>query len=439
MMQPIVAARRAPATVKIIGISTGILVLVIVLGVALYFLLRPTPQKLLTACIDTYKGIDAMSMQGNITSGIEMMGMKMNMEGTVKLKLKRPNFYYEGQRLNIPIFGSMERVTICDGKNLYVQMPFFKQTVKRDAPKDLAGIERLSWEIELETQATSGSSSAGSKDVPGITEPKLISGIDVRRGIRVLELKDKEIVSGVKCYVISVEFTDGSKQTIWMGARDRLIWKSEISYKLQSETPFGKFEVPMTASVTWTTIKVNPQFGTGEFAYKLPAGFKFVAKFERPKFRMPRAGLGVRARARSRKGLIGKPAPDWTLTSLDGRTYKLSNLRGKPVVMEFFATWCQPCREELPEMQKLWNKYRAKGLRIFGISTEPRDTVAPFVKELKLTFPVLLDADASVHNKYNVLPIPRTVFIDGKGIVREDFEGLPSPEQLSEALRKIGL
>lgn len=150
-------------------------------------------------------------------------------------------------------------------------------------------------------------------------------------------------------------------------------------------------------------------------------------------------GPAAKVRTRSREGLIGKSAPDWALTSLDGRAYKLSKLRGKLVVLGFFATWHQLCREKLPEIQKLWDKYRAKGVHIFGISAEPRDIVAPFVKEHKLTFPVLLDTDASVHIKYDVLSIPRTVFIDRKGIVREDLEGPASLEQLSKALHKCGL
>jgi len=116
----------------------------------------------------------------------------------------------------------------------------------------------------------------------------------------------------------------------------------------------------------------------------------------------------------------GHAAPDFALKTLEGKTLRLSELRGKKVVLiNFWATWCPPCRLEMPTMQKIYSEYKGKGFEILAINIEPdaHDEIHEFMKELRLTFPVLLDADMKVARKYRINGLPASVLIDRKGTI----------------------
>jgi peroxiredoxin len=117
---------------------------------------------------------------------------------------------------------------------------------------------------------------------------------------------------------------------------------------------------------------------------------------------------------------VGSEAPDFTLQSLDGKEVKLSDLRGKPVMLNFWATWCPPCRQEIPTIRDAYKEKGESNYEVLGIATQSdRATVEAFAKELGINFPVLPDADNRVTSDlYHVLPIPTSFFIDKDGIIR---------------------
>ena len=126
-------------------------------------------------------------------------------------------------------------------------------------------------------------------------------------------------------------------------------------------------------------------------------------------------------------------APDFTLQSITGETYRLSDLRGQAVVINLWATWCPPCRAEMPALQKMYEEYKAQGLVILAVNSTVQDTasaVAPFAAEYGLTFPILLDETGSVTSAYQVRSLPSSYFIDRKGIVRQVIIGGPMSEAL---------
>jgi peroxiredoxin len=113
-------------------------------------------------------------------------------------------------------------------------------------------------------------------------------------------------------------------------------------------------------------------------------------------------------------------APDFTLKDMSGKEIKLSALRGKPVMINFWATWCPPCRDEIPVITSMYNETHTSGnYEILGVATQSDDsTVRAFSDELKMNFPLLPDVDSRVVSLYHVLPIPTTFFIDKDGIIR---------------------
>ena len=109
-------------------------------------------------------------------------------------------------------------------------------------------------------------------------------------------------------------------------------------------------------------------------------------------------------------------APAFSLPDLTGKKIQLKDYRGKLVFLNFFATWCGPCREEMPGMERLFRAYRDKGLVVLAVNMEQgAKTVRPFVQELKLSFPVLLDAEGSVTHDYGIRALPVSFLVGRDG------------------------
>ncbi len=112
-------------------------------------------------------------------------------------------------------------------------------------------------------------------------------------------------------------------------------------------------------------------------------------------------------------------AREFTVASPDGRSVKLADYSGKVVFLNFWATWCLPCREEMPTMERLYQRFKERGLVILAISVdaEGAQVVIPFVKEHKLTFPIGLDPEMTLAERYRVRAIPSSFLVDKKGHV----------------------
>lgn len=132
---------------------------------------------------------------------------------------------------------------------------------------------------------------------------------------------------------------------------------------------------------------------------------------------------------------VGQKAPNFKLMDLNGKQVSLASLKGKGVVLNFWATWCSPCRAELPDFQK--EHRRGKKYRVVTVNLrENKKTVQNFVKKGKYTFPVLLDTKGQAANLFKVRGIPTTYFIDKNGIVREVVVGALSGTQLRQKIKK---
>jgi peroxiredoxin len=111
-----------------------------------------------------------------------------------------------------------------------------------------------------------------------------------------------------------------------------------------------------------------------------------------------------------------KQAADFTVSLLGGGTLKLKGQRGKPVMVNFWATWCAPCREEMPAMERLYLEHRERGFVLLAVSVDSdASLVTPFLERYKLTFPVALDANMDLANTYGVRALPASFLIDRNG------------------------
>ena len=133
-------------------------------------------------------------------------------------------------------------------------------------------------------------------------------------------------------------------------------------------------------------------------------------------------------------------APDFTLKAEDGRTYRLSGYRGKVVILNFWATWCPPCREEMPSMERAWKKIKAKGIVILAVNIgEDEDTIFEFTGTYPVSFPLPMDRHGTVIKKYPVIGLPTTFIINPKGMVTHQVIGTREWDhpQLLEQLYKM--
>lgn len=134
-----------------------------------------------------------------------------------------------------------------------------------------------------------------------------------------------------------------------------------------------------------------------------------------------------------------RQAARFTLRDLDGKQWSLDELRGRVVLVNFWATWCPPCQRELPDLEAAWREFRAKGLVILAISDEDPELVRGYLASHPVTFPILLDPSKNVQEEFVVPGIPMTLLYDKRGkLVAQAFDR-PSPEGLRHMLRKAGV
>jgi peroxiredoxin len=132
----------------------------------------------------------------------------------------------------------------------------------------------------------------------------------------------------------------------------------------------------------------------------------------------------------------GNLAPDFTLKDLSGRSVQLSSLKGKVVLVNFWATWCPPCREEIPSMVRLNQAMQGKAFQMLAVSIDEggKDAVASFFKKGGVTLPALLDSDGKVARRYGTTGVPETFVVDAKGVIMKKVIGgmdWSSPEVLA--------
>jgi peroxiredoxin len=122
--------------------------------------------------------------------------------------------------------------------------------------------------------------------------------------------------------------------------------------------------------------------------------------------------------------LEGQKAPDFTLTTLDGKKVQLSRLKGKVVLLDFWASWCGPCRRSMPHLQETYSQYKDKGLVVVGINVDKEQGKAKeFLSGLTVAYPLALDPTSKVLGSYQVMQMPTAFLIDKKGVIRHKIVG----------------
>lgn len=122
--------------------------------------------------------------------------------------------------------------------------------------------------------------------------------------------------------------------------------------------------------------------------------------------------------------LVGKKAPEFTLKDMNDKAVSLSPLKGNVVLISFWATWCPPCRDEMPSLNRLYREFRNRGLAIVAVSTDrSASPVKDFLGKTPVDFPVLMDSDSKVARQFKVFSLPTTFLLDRNGVIVQKYLG----------------
>ncbi len=230
---------------------------------------------------------------------------------------------------------------------------------------------------------------------------------------------------------LTTELDSTYRVRLWIGEDDFLIRKAMfrmrttgLAESMPEEMRSMMQDMTMHLEEKHLGIAINPSFSEEIFTFKPPEDTELVE----------RSGQLGRRRPPSRpidtSELVGQGAPNFILEDLNGNEVRLTDFKGKVLIVDFWATWCGPCRQEIPIFVTLQSQYASRGFSMIGISTdEDPEVVRSFAKEYKMNYPSLM-ADARIRRAYGVnTAIPTTFVIDGKGTIRYRYVGVP-PDQL---------
>ncbi|HEX8939364.1 MAG TPA: TlpA disulfide reductase family protein [Candidatus Limnocylindrales bacterium] len=134
---------------------------------------------------------------------------------------------------------------------------------------------------------------------------------------------------------------------------------------------------------------------------------------------------------------VGQVPPDFTAMTADGKTVRLSDLKGKPVWLNFGATWCQDCRSEVPDVEAAWQKYQGQGLVLVAVYQDDAASAADYVRRVGITYRMAVDADTAIASRYDILGIPTHVFIGRDGTVKAFRIGGLKPDDIDRYVQDV--
>jgi len=445
---------------------------------------EPSPEQIWEDVLETYASAEDYSAQGKLRFEYAFFHTVVR-EETV---YQRPNKLWLWEEYEGLGYRGVDE-TICDGKRLYNRrVPMHEYTEQR-APTTVAGIEQALSEKPVEAGRI-------------VTIPMLLSGTDLSEAVEGVALERAGRYRGQAVHILEVTLSSGHSQVFWVGVDDHLIhkWTYRVDFEVMleemrdemgeilktleeeeaeeedaesgdetddegedeeeldidallegvREDMAGQFESlkePITAR--FSKVRVNEGVPGPLFKFGLRYGDRRVSALS-----LAETGGGMAGRRSEDAGpapevdepdLTGQEAPDFTLMGLDGNELTLSELRGKPVLLDFWASWCPPCCRELPHVQELHDEYGPKGLQIVAVSCDGAiEDAKTAAEEMGLTFTILWqdpdsEQSAAIDEAYEITGIPRLVLIDGEGTIVADVTGYHEKPDLVELLERVGL
>lgn len=363
-------------------------------------------EELLAKASEAYRNLKSYHFEGVMVyeAETEAMQERIKVETPIVMAAVRPG------RLRDEF--KRKTLTVSDGRSTWVYSARLNQYAKRKAAA-LAG----DGTVELET----GFMSKYWRMTEGLKQAKVLRE-------EVVELEGK----AAECYVVEASYEPAAESSnfealpklFWIDKKRHIVLKDVSGVVIKSPQPGAARHLRQTTM--FSIARINEPVADDLFAFNVPEGAREADELNLP---------GMREATTDRN-----EAADFTLKGLDGKETSLKSLRGKVVLLDFWASWCAPCREELPKVERLHRELKDKGLVVLGINVgESAETAREFVRKYGLTFTTLLDPYKEVTNRYRAMAIPLTVVIDRDGKISSYNIGLQSESGLRDALRKAGI
>jgi len=248
--------------------------------------------------------------------------------------------------------------------------------------------------------------------------------------------EDTATVNGkiVKTYVVDVLYDSTVVPAMAQAKPKRVLIDQKTFIVVGDETTIQRSHpaldkpIQIQQKARFTSVRWNVAPPDSLFAFKVPEGATRVAQ------------IGPAQQEEPESELTGQPAGDFTLPDLKGVKRALSSHKGSVVLLDFWATWCGPCRREMPIIATLHERYAKKGLVVYGVNcSETQAKAKAFVEKYGYNFPQLLDKDGSVQTAYQITAIPTVFIVDKEGTIRAHLVGGRSEKELVAALERAGL
>ena len=390
--------------------------------------ISPEAQKILDQMKTAYAGLTSLELAGTTSFDSDISGKTGHESDSFTGSFAAPNKFRHEMKGNM-IAGST-------GEKAYVFSVEDNSYVQKDAPKARVAVgdaPKAIWDVvtmQDPSLALALAVDAGENLVDGATAfaiagSKEIPAVDVEKGTEIKKADDVKL--GDKSFAAIKLSNTGGDFTFLIDPESHLLRQVVID-----QTKFlrhiGQPDVKKALiTVDYSTSTTPAKLTDTQFAWTPPAGARELTA----------AAMAKEDGDGAANALVGKPAPAFKLKDLNGKEVSLADQKGSVVIVDFWATWCGPCVQALPHLNKLYEDKKAAGLKVLAVSVDDeKEKVAPFVAAKKLTMTVLFDNDEQkVAEKYGVQGIPQTVVIGKDGTVKKVFVGFgPGTE---EEMRKI--
>ena len=346
---------------------------------------------MLTRVVNRYQQLKGFHIEGEYRSSVVTGAFQGSSTGDAAKFVLDSDQNSQKLRLSIDL-GKFSSTVISDGETTWTFYPRQHEFTKTDAVADQSDAENMASMIHNAaiTQWMTPHPEAGWR----LTGEKT--------------LKTSE--GKVRCWLLEAKVENGQTLRAWVDKEQTMVLRYEISRTAAN----GAWD----ASVSIKRFDTNPP-PTSTFVFMPPPGARQVEEVSIPGYA---------------PSLIGQPAREFELKDLDGSPVRLSELRGKVVVLDFWATWCPPCRRELPAIEKLSREFEDKNVVVLGIDDEGVKTIRNYCRSTSLTFATLEDSSGKVHHAYAANAIPNVYIIRPDGIVAHHFVGSREASELRAAI-----
>ncbi len=367
-------------------------------------------QSSLDATRDAYRKLASLQLAGKLTADFDVDGQVVHKEADFTASFAAPNKF----RHEMKEFGLLGST----GEKIFAFQPSKNNYMMSDAPKD---------------RAPSGDIPKPMGQILDQQNPSLLlalvpdAGVELVNGVKTVDKLDDVKIGEVSYAALKFVTAEASEITVLFDPQTQLVRRVTADMKKAIEAS-GQQEVKKAfLTIDYTDVKPDAPVQAEQFAWAPPAGAKDASK----------APAGEEEEEAS--PLEGKAAPDFALKGMDGKEVKLADAKGKVLIVDFWATWCPPCRASLPHLDKLGQEMKDKGVLVYAINQkEDKDDINKFVEKTKMTTPILLDAAGAMGDAYGVTGIPQTVVIGKDGKVKKVFVGFSeqtSPKALEAAVK----